>query len=162
MSTRAVLLLLLFLAGCAGYDGRTLVPGQSTAADVEQLMGPVADKRAGPNGETVLWFPRLPAGRVSYAARVGADGKLVAVEQRLTQENFERLKRNESRADDVRDLLGPPSRLEPNPRQQRDVWTYEAQGIVPQVMILQFSRDGVLREKYMIDDPAQVSPDGNM
>ena len=37
-----------------------------------------------------------------------------------------------------------------------------AAAIVPQVMILQFSRDGVLREKYMIDDPAQVSPDGNM
>ena len=63
--------LLLALSGCAGYDGRGLVPGQSTSAEVDKLMGPARDKRAGPNGETVLWYPRLPAGRVSYAARIG-------------------------------------------------------------------------------------------
>ena len=57
--------LLLALSGCAGYDGRGLVPGQSTSSEVDKLMGPAQDKRAGPNGETVLWYPRLPAGRVS-------------------------------------------------------------------------------------------------
>jgi hypothetical protein len=148
---------LVFLAGCAGYDGRTLVPGQSTAAEVERLMGPAADKRAGPNGETVLWFPRLPAGRVSYAARIGADGKLIAVEQRLTPENLARLQPGVSRENDVRDALGPPSRVDPYPRQQRDVWTYEAQGIDPQLMVVQFSKDGVLREAYMFNDPAFAS-----
>jgi hypothetical protein len=154
---RCVALVLLFLAGCAGYDGRTLVPGQSTAAEVEHLMGPAADKRAGPNGETVLWFPRLPAGRVSYAARIGADGKLIAVEQRLTPDNLARLQPGVSRESDVRDLLGPPSRADPYPRQQRDVWTYEAHGIQPQLMVVQFSKDGVLREAYMFDDPAFIS-----
>src|SRR5262245_42466839 len=144
----------LLLAGCAGYDGRTLVPGQSTAAEVERLMGPSADQRAGQNGETVLWFPRLPAGRVSYAARIGADGKLVAVEQRLTPQNLARLQPGVSRESDVRDLLGPPSRVDPYPRQQRDVWTYEAQGIEPQLMVVQLSKDGVVREAYMFNDPA--------
>jgi len=152
-----VAVLLALLAGCAGYDGRTLVPGQSTAAEVERLMGPAADKRAAPNGETVLWFPRLPAGRVSYAARIGADGKLIAVEQRLTPENLARLQPGVSRENDVRDLLGPPSRVDPYPRQQRDVWTYEAQGIDAQLMVVQFSKDGVLREAYMFNDPAFAS-----
>jgi len=151
---RCAALVLLLLAGCAGYDGRTLVPGQSTAAEVERLMGPAADKRAGPGGETVLWFPRLPAGRVSYAARIGADGKLVAVEQRLTPQNLARLQPGVSRESDVRDLLGPPSRVDPYPRQQRDVWTYEAQGIEPQLMVVQLSKDGVVREAYMFNDPA--------
>ena len=149
-----IAIVLMVLAGCAGYDGRTLVPGQSTAAEVERLMGPAADKRAGPSGETVLWFPRLPAGRVSYAARIGADGKLIAVEQRLTPENFARLQPGVSRENDVRDLLGPPSRVDPYPRQARDVWTYEAQSIDAQLMIVQFSKDGVLREAYMVNDPA--------
>lgn len=144
---------LLLLAGCAGYDGRTLVPGQSTAAEVEKLMGPSAEKRAGPGGETVLWFPRLPYGRVSYAARIGRDGKLIGIEQRLTKENLDTLKPGVSRDDDVRDLLGPPNRVDPFPRQQREVWTYQAQGIDPQIIVAQFSSDRVLREAYMVNDP---------
>jgi len=153
---------LILLAGCAGYDGRTLLPHRSSADDVERVMGEPAEKRAGPNGETVFWYPRLPAGRVSYAARIGADGKLIAIEQRLTHENFERLKRGESRADDVRDLLGPPSRIDQYPRREREAWTYHAQGITPQLIVAYFSRDGVLREQEMFDDPEQAAKDGPM
>jgi hypothetical protein len=145
---------LLCLAGCAGYDGRSLVPGQSSAAEVEKLMGPAAEKRTDASGETVLWFPRLPYGRVSYAARIGKDDKLIAVEQRLTKENLDRLKPGVSRENDVRDLLGPPQRVDPFPRLERDAWTYQTQGIEPQLMVVQFSKDGVLREAYMFNDPA--------
>jgi hypothetical protein len=141
-------------AGCAGFDGGNLVPGQSTGAEVEKSMGPSADKRAGPNGETVLWFPRLPAGRVSYAARIGKDGRLIAIEQRLTKENLDKLKPGVSREADVRDLLGPPSRVDAFPRRQVDAWTYEAQGIEPQIMVVELSKDGVVSAAYMYDDPA--------
>jgi hypothetical protein len=143
-------------AGCAGYDGRTLVPGQSSAAEVEQLMGPVAERRSAAGGETILWFPRLPYGRVSYAARIGKDDRLIAVEQRLTRENLDRLSPGVSRESEVRDLLGPPQRIDPFPRMEREVWTYQAQGMEPQLMIVQFSRDGVLREAYMFNDPAFI------
>jgi hypothetical protein len=155
-------LILAFLAGCAGYDGRTLLPHRSTADEVERVMGQPTEKRAAPNGETVFWYPRLPSGRVSYAARIGADGKLIAIEQRLTRENFEQLKRGESRADDVRDLLGPPWRVDRYPRREREAWTYQAQGITPQIIVAYFSRDGVLREKEMFDDPEQAAKDGPM
>ena len=43
----------LILSGCASFDGRDLVPGQSSATEVEAAMGPAADKRPGANGETV-------------------------------------------------------------------------------------------------------------
>ena len=148
------LAVVLLGSGCAGYDGGNLVPGKSTGAQVEKSMGPWADKRAGADGETVLWFPRLPYGRVSYAARIGKDDKLIAVEQRLTKENLDRLKPGVSRENDVRDLLGPPQRVDPFPRLERDAWTYQAQGIEPQLMVVQFSKDGVLREAYMFNDPA--------
>jgi hypothetical protein len=151
-----VLALLAQLAGCAGYDGRSLVPGQATGAEVEKAMGPSKEKRSGADGETVLWFPRLPAGRVSYAARIGKDDRLVAVEQRLTKDYFERLKPGVSRESDVRDVLGPPYRVDPYPRMQRDTWTYQAQGIQPQLIVMQFSKDGLLREAYMFDDPEYV------
>lgn len=151
------LAMLLMLAGCAGYDGRSLVPGQATGEEVEKVMGPSKDKRTGPNGETVLWFPRLPAGRVSYAARIGKDDKLVAVEQRLTRQYLDQLKPGVSREDDVRDVLGPPYRVDPFPRMQRDAWTYQAQGIQPQLIVVQFSKDSILREAYMFDDPDYVN-----
>ena len=146
-------LALIVLAGCAGYDGRTLVAGHSSGAEVEKLMGPSQDRRAGPNGETVLWFPRLPYGRVSYAARIGKDDRLIAIEQRLTRENLDKLKPGVSREGDVRDLLGPPNRIDPYPRQQRDAWTYQAQGIEPQLLIVELSKDGIVREAYMFNDP---------
>jgi hypothetical protein len=145
--------LLATLAGCAGYDGGSLLPGQSSAAEVERVMGPVAEKRATAGGETILWFPRLPYGRVSYAARISKDDRLIAVEQRLTRENFDRLRPGASRAGEVRDLLGPPQRVDPYPRMQREVWTYQAQGMEPQLMVVQLSADGVVREAYMFNDP---------
>jgi hypothetical protein len=145
---------LLLLAGCAGsYDGGNLVPGQSTAAEVEKSMGKLAEKRPGPDGETVLWFPRMPYGRTSYAARIGKDGKLIDVEQRLTAENVARLKPGAARENDVRDLLGPPNRIDAYPRRQRVAWTYQAQGIEPQLIITEFSSDGFLRDAFMINDP---------
>jgi hypothetical protein len=153
---RPLLAAALLLAGCAGYDGGSLSPGRSTGAEVEKVMGPSQEKRAGAGGETVLWFPRLPAGRVSYAARIGKDDRLIAVEQRLTREYLEQLKPGQSRESDVRDVLGPPSRVDPYPRMQREAWTYQAHGIQPQLIVVQFSKDHILREAYMFDDPEYI------
>jgi hypothetical protein len=151
------LTLLVLLAGCAS-DGRGLVPGQSTEADVLAAMGTPKERRTGTTaGETVLWFPSLPHGRASYAARIGAEGKLIAVEQRLSRENLNRLKPGVSQENDVRDLLGPPYAVDVFPRQERRAWSYPTQGIEPQLIIVQFSADGLVREAYMIDDPDFLS-----
>ena len=89
-------------------------------------MGPSADRRQ-LGAETVRYYPRLPHGRETFAARFGADGKLIAFEQRLTEENVARLKADRSRADDVRDLLGPPFRIARYSLSQLDgrVWAAE-------------------------------------
>jgi hypothetical protein len=158
--TLLVAFALLCLAGCAGYDGRTLTPGLSTGAEVEKLMGPSAEKRAGADGETVLWFPRLPFGRVSYAARIGKDDKLIGVEQRLTRANLEQLKPGTSRESDVRDLLGPPNRVDWFERRQVNAWTYQAQGVEPQLIVVEVSKDGVVRSVQMFNDPEAVAGDG--
>ena len=124
------LALLLLATGCAGYAGRGLVPGQSTAAEVEALMGPAAERRPGNNGETVLWFPRLPYGRESYAARIGPDGKLVSLEQRLTEENLAFLARGKTTDEMVHDLFGPPEKVNRFPRMQREIWTYQMPAVM--------------------------------
>jgi hypothetical protein len=147
-------LALLLLAGCASYDGRGLVAGQSTESDVLAVMGTPAERRAGPGGETVLWYPRLPYGRASYAARIGADGRLISLEQRLTEENLAHLERGKTTTEAVHDLFGPPNKVNQFPRMQREIWTYQMPAITEwKVLYVQFSPDHVLREYYYMDDP---------
>jgi len=152
------LLLLLLAAGCASYDGRGLVPGQSTQADVEAVMGRAADKRPAAGGETVYYYPRLPFGYATYAARIAPDGKLIALEQRLTPENMDKLKPGVSRAEEVLDLLGPPYRPMKQATSGDEIWTYPF--LIPgftlgRWFVVHISPDGILREKNMIDDPTR-------
>jgi hypothetical protein len=150
----AVVLLFLSVAGCASYDGRGLLPGQSTQSDVEASMGAPADVREMPNGERVLWYPRMPYGSGSYAARIGPDGKLVAVEQRITEQNIARILPGKTTADEVLDLVGPPYRADPFPRMEREIWTYKIQTFpFPKALFVQLSSDDIVREVYFMDDP---------
>jgi hypothetical protein len=142
--------LTLLLAACA--SGPSLVPGQSTASDVEARHP--AEKRV-VGGETVYYFPQLPWGYSSYAARVGADGKLIAVEQRLTEQNLKKVVRDKTTGDEVRDLLGPPWEPIYYPRMERDVWTYPMRiesDPTPKWFVVYISRDGLVRETYLFDD----------
>ncbi|HEY2336643.1 MAG TPA: hypothetical protein VGI18_04680 [Burkholderiales bacterium] len=152
---RLRLALVLLVAGCASYSGRGLAPGQSTEADVIATMGAPVETRPGViAGEKVLWYPRLPYGRASYAARIAADGKLIGIEQRLTEENLERLENGKMTDEQAHDFFGPPWRVDQNPRMQREIWTYQFPAIPrPKVLYLQFSPDHLLREHYYMDDP---------
>ena len=148
--------ILLLLAGCASFEGRGLVPGQSTAAEVEAVMGRAADKRPGAGGETVYYFPRLPWGYATYAARIAPDGKLISLEQRLTEENTQKLKPGATRADEVRDLLWPPFEPMKQALSGNEIWTYPMRipGYpTPKWFLAHLSPDGVLRETWLIDDP---------
>ena len=144
----------LLLAGCASFDGRGLTPGTS-ANEVEALMGPAADKRA-KDGETWLYYPRQPYGYANYVARISSDGKLIALEQRLTDENIAKIERGKWRTDEVRELFGPPYTAVNFSRMQRDIWEYRyrsLQSTVPFALYVQFSPDGIAREVYTMSDP---------
>ena len=156
------LVLLLMLAGCASFEGAGLVPGQSTAADVESVMGAAADKRVSAAGEAVYYYPRLPWGYATYAARIGPDGRLVAIEQRLTPENIEKVKRGVTRAEEVRDLLGPPWQPMKQAWSGNEIWTYPMRipGYpTPKWFLAHVSPAGVVTETYVIDDPQWVRQD---
>ena len=147
---RFLVFIAISMAGCA--TGPNLVPGQSTVADVEAKHP--AEKRV-VGGETVYYFPELPWGYVSYAARIGADGRLIAVEQRLTEENVAKVVRGKTTGDEVRDLLGPPWEPIHYARMERDVWTYPmriAADPTPKWFVVQLSPDGLVRETYLFDD----------
>jgi len=142
--------LLFTLSACAAGPG--LVPGKSTAADV-QAKRPAEKRVVG--AETVYWFPELPWGYSSYAVRVGGDGKVIAVEQRLTEENVRKVVRDKTTGKEVRDLLGPPWEPIHYARMQRDVWTYPMRipsDPTPKWFVVQISPDGVVRETQLFDD----------
>ena len=159
MRTFLALATSLALVGCTSYSGRGLVAGQSSAEEVEALMGPAADRRSGADGEALRYYPRQPYGREMYVARIGPDGRLRAIEQRLTEANVARLAPGSSRADEVRDLFGPPYQVTAFSRLERDVWTYKmyGDGTRPKDLYVQFSRDGIVREVMMMDDPQFTS-----
>ena len=151
----------LSVAGCASYDGRGLVPGQSTAAEVEALMGRPAERLTNAAGETVLFYPHAPGGRDTFAVRLRPDGVLIAVEQRLTKENVARVIPGQTTAKEVRELFGPAWQVTRASLKQRDVWDYPM--LVDNRLMnfyVQFSDDGVVREAYLLLDPSYNAPDG--
>jgi hypothetical protein len=156
MKAFAVLCLALTLAACATFDGRGLTPGVSTAADVERVMGAPAEKRQAAGGETWYFYPRQPFGRMTFVARLAPDGRLVAIEQRLTDENVAKIVPNTTRAEQVRDLLGPPYLATHYARLDRNIWTWHMRRFgdpgIPVSLNVQMSPDGVVREVYIIDE----------
>ena len=77
---------------------RHLEPGRSTLAEVEAVMGLAVEQRVRPDGETWLYYPSQPYGRKVFVARLAPDRKLIAVEQRLSEEYIANLVPNQSRA----------------------------------------------------------------
>jgi hypothetical protein len=142
------------VAGCASTIGHGLVPGQSMQSDVEAAMGAPAEAHKLANGETELWYPSMPYGWGNYAARIAPDGRLIAFEQRITEQNVARLVPGKSTAGEVLDIVGPPYRKDPFPRMERSIWTYRMQAFpAPKALYVQLSADDVVREVYFIDDP---------
>ena len=143
----AVSALAALVAGCASFDGRGLVPGRSTQAEVESLMGAPVQRLALPDGETSLYFSRLPEGRAVYLVTVGPDGVMRSIEQRLVRKNLARIAAGVSTHEDVSALFGPPGRTGYLPLQEREWWEYKYFDYEQRRVIwVQFSSDGIVRE----------------
>ena len=155
---------LLMLAGCASYDGRGLVAGSSSGAQVEALMGQPALRLPSPDGGSVLYFPRAPMGRHTFAVTLGADGVMRGIDQRLTHANIDKLMAGTTTSSQVRAIFGPPypynvSRL---PFMAREVWEYRWLEIGDKrILWVQFSDDGIVREVINTHDYEADEPSGS-
>ena len=151
---KALLVVALWAVGCASFDGRGLVPGQSTEKDVEALMGVPAFQVKGTNGDTVLYFSRQPTGRKNYAAYIRPDGVLRGVDQLLTEQNIALIVRDVSTREQVRQIVGPPWRTSRFERMGREVWEYNMVNVTQwdYFLYVQFSDDGIAREIMMVKD----------
>ena len=121
-------------------------------------MGRPADKleRA---GESIWYYPRGPVGFHAYAVRLGPDGVLRSIEQRLTVGNVRLLLPGKTTRGDVRELLGPPFIESRMPRQQREVWEYQLlEYEFKWKLWVQFSDDGIVREVLQMRHPDMEPP----
>jgi hypothetical protein len=144
---------LLLVAGCASFDGAGLKPGQATSAEVERVMGTPAETRK-VGGETLLYYPRQPFGDATFVARIGQDGRLIDIEQRLTDANVAKIVPNVTTGEQVRDLLGPPWQTSHYALNNSTVWTWymapAGDSRRREELDVQMSPDGVVRDVYKL------------
>ncbi len=110
--TAAVLLALLALAACDAQRISELKEGVSTEADVRDRFGIPENTWDEPGGARTLEYNRQPAGQVNYMITLDPDGRLIAVRQVLTPENFARVQPGMDMGA-VRRLLGKPAKSTP-------------------------------------------------
>jgi hypothetical protein len=101
-----------------------LTPGVSTLDDVRQQMGKPETERVFDDGSRRLEYPRGPQGLNTYMVDIGPSGRLVAITQVLTAENFAKI-RVGMNEDEVRQLLGKPGQIAAFRLKKETVWSWK-------------------------------------
>ena len=116
---------ILGLAGCDQQRIKELEEGVATEADVRARFGEpekIWDARdmaslplpgaAAERGSRTLEYDRQPAGHVNYMITIGADGRMTALRQVLTPQNFAAVVPGMP-METVRKMLGKPMKITP-------------------------------------------------
>ncbi len=98
-------------------------PGQSTEEDVRRQAGKPEIVWEEDGGGRRLEYPRGPEGGTTWMVTIGADGKVGKIEQVLTAENFTRVRVGMTK-DEIRRLLGKPTKVEAFRLKKEEVWGY--------------------------------------
>lgn len=117
---------LIGLAGCDPQRIKELEEGVSTEADVRARFGePEAIWDAGKDGPAgrVFEYNRQPAGQKNYMITIGPDGKMAALRQVLTPQNFARVQPGMA-MEDLRKLLGKPAKVTPYTLKRETEWEW--------------------------------------
>ena len=149
----AVAFCLLTITACDPQRISELQPGVSTEADVRDRFGVPDNVWDEPGGARTFEYNRQPAGQVNYMIRIGADGRLTAVQQVLTPENFARVVPG-MRMDAVRRLLGKPAKVTPFElkNESHAVWRYLQPPNQPKVFTVVYGPDHAVQRTETGDD----------
>ncbi len=102
----------LALVGCDQQRIQELEEGVATEADVRTKFGEPEKIWDGANDARIFEYNRQPAGHRNYMITIGTDGKMTALRQVLTPENFANVQPG-MMMEDVRKMLGKPMRVIP-------------------------------------------------
>jgi hypothetical protein len=101
---------LLSVIGCDPQRIQELEEGVATEADVRAKFGEPEKVWDGAGGTRIFEYNRQPQGMRNYMISIGPDGKMSALRQVLTPENFARVQPGMP-MEDVRRLLGKPAKV---------------------------------------------------
>ncbi len=121
-----------------------LTPGVSTLEQVRAQMGKPETERVFDDGSRRLEYPRGPQGLKTWMVDIGPNGRLVAITQALTAQNFAKV-RIGMREDEVRSLLGKPGQIAAYRLKQETVWSWKwlEGGVTPEAYFnVHFGPDG--------------------
>ena len=107
--------LLASVMGLLGCDQQRIVEleeGVSTEADVRAKFGEPEKVWDGANGVRIFEYNRQPAGHRNYMISIGLDGKMAALRQVLTPQNFAKVQPG-MMMEEVRKMLGKPAKVVP-------------------------------------------------
>jgi len=114
---------LLALTACDPQHIAELEEGVATEADVRKRFGEPEAVWDAPGGGRVFEYNRQPAGQKNYMITIGTDGRMSALRQVLTPENFARIRPGMA-MEDVRKLLGKPAKVTPYPLKRETEWDW--------------------------------------
>lgn len=114
---------LALLAGCDSKRIEKLEEGVSTEADVRAAFGEPENVWDEPGGAKTLEYNRNPAGHRNYMVTIGTDGKMSALRQVLTPENFAKVKPGMT-MEQVRRMLGKPARRQEFALKNEQAWDW--------------------------------------
>jgi hypothetical protein len=120
--------LALLLSACDNQRIAQLEEGVATEGDVKMKFGEPEKVWEGENGEKgsrIFEYNRQPAGTQNYMITIGADGKMSALRQVLTPQNFAKITPG-MMMEDVRKMLGKPMKTTPYPlaKEYHYQWRY--------------------------------------
>ena len=113
---------LLVFAGCDNQAISELEEGVSTEADVVARFGQPENVWDAPDGR-VFEYNRQPQGQKNYMITIGLDGKMRALRQVLSPENFARVQPGMS-MEALRKMLGKPAKVTPYPLKRETEWEW--------------------------------------
>ncbi|MEO6973718.1 MAG: outer membrane protein assembly factor BamE [Rhodoferax sp.] len=153
---------LIALVGCDPQHISELEEGVSNEADVRARFGEPEKVWAAADGGRIFEYDRQPAGYKNYMITIGPDGKMSALRQVLTPENFAKVQPG-MMMEDVRKMLGKPAKITPYPlKQEVDYdWRYLQPPNTSMVFTVTFNMDyKVLRTGSMSDPQAPENRGG--
>ncbi len=145
---------LLSVVGCDQQRIVELEEGVATEADVRAKFGEPERVWDGAGGARIFEYNRQPAGHRNYMITIGTDGKMSALRQVLTPENFAKVQ-SSMMMEDVRKMLGKPMKVVPYELKKETYynWRYLADGANTSMIFsaVMDSNLHVIRTETMLD-----------
>lgn len=137
------------------------IPPGAPESQARATLGAPAAEYDNPDGTRQLVYPRGPLGTETYMVWVKA-GTVQRVEQVLTDDNFFRIQSGVTTADQVRRMIGPPSRVVRFDNLQQFAWDYRFRDTWGYLAIFSVMVDdrGIVASKVVVR--IESSKDGGM